>query len=623
MSSRLRVFLPWVVLCVVGAVGSAQNLQSNAFGYDGEIIVSCRSPWPTEVGKGFVPMLVRVENTATEGRTVSLDLVTYSYDATRESVTRTVQVPALAAVEVEMLAKVVAGAGWYGSNSQLDVDCPGGGGTMYGVLGLEDPGAMVYSAIVLSGRRPSEQDLLDWTTALGHPRTATRRSAGGLDVSLAGVVFRDAPRRTEAYTSLDLVVVDAFEAVPPEVLEPVLSWVRLGGTVAFAGDDPLRRAREHPAVAPWLEDRFLLGTRGEVSMWTMGHGRLLLLPTESLFSTSDEVSAVRSVFASEVGLVPQENEPLRTLWPTIPGLGELPYRVLILLLIVFAVVIGPVNFTMVKATGKPALLLVTIPLLALVAVVAVLAYGIFYQGIDVKTASLSHTILDQRTHRAYTAEARTMFAGLSPGPGLLPDPGTMCFPSSMQRSGVETSFRLDLDRGMWAGDYLPVRRVGKQLLLSDDEARARVEVGRDATGLTVTNGLGARIEYLLLRDPAGGFHLLESPLATDGTAPLVASDAQAADANRAAMINRVRRIAGEEDLLLAARSEAPTRSSPFRPWSPTAPHLLELPNNLPLGSYLAVLERNPFADDCGLEAHELVGIHFVQGILDENDEVWR
>ena len=51
--------------------------------------------------------------------------------------------------------------------------------------------------------------------------------------------------------------------------------------------------------------------------------------------------------------------------PSIPELGQIPYRVFALLLLVFATAIGPVNFLWVARSRKPVRLLLTIPAIAL------------------------------------------------------------------------------------------------------------------------------------------------------------------------------------------------------------------------------------------------------------------
>ena len=53
--------------------------------------------------------------------------------------------------------------------------------------------------------------------------------------------------------------------------------------------------------------------------------------------------------------------------------------------------------------------------ISIISSIGILTYGVLHQGIDIKAASRSLTILDQRNHNATTVEQRTTFVGLSPG----------------------------------------------------------------------------------------------------------------------------------------------------------------------------------------------------------------
>jgi hypothetical protein len=263
------------------------------------------------------------------------------------------------------------------------------------------------------------------------------------------------------------------------------------------------------------------------------------------------------------------------------------------MLVLFALLIGPVNFILVKKLGRPSLLLVSVPAIALITSLGLVAYGVLSQGLDVKVVTRSFTLLDQRLHRASTVELRNLFAGGSPGPGMRPAEGSTCFVNGMHDWRDELLAIDQSDGTLLGADYLPVRRPVSHALLSDGAARGRLEVAVDGGELTITNGLGARVETLLLRAADGGYLRLLQPL-EDGARARLAPFSPPTDAEFFSAVKAIR-----------------------------AALLGEAEDALPPGTYLARLEASPFTDDCGLELVTRSGEHHVLGVLEREVEAWR
>jgi hypothetical protein len=288
------------------------------------------------------------------------------------------------------------------------------------------------------------------------------------------------------------------------------------------------------------------------------------------------------------------------LTPAIPGLARLPYRAFAGLLILFALVIGPVNFLAVKKRKNPALLLLTIPAIALVTTVSLLAYGILFQGVDVKSASYSIAVLDQREHRSACVESRQFFAGLAPAAGLALGPGTIVHAEPLGGPYSRSDRRrLEVEHEggtLLSGDYLPSRKATTQVLAVERAERARLDVRKSGAALQVSNNLGVGIEELVVRDPEGAFHVLEGPLPAGASAEL--------------------RAPASPQALSAALNDAQHQSFPFTPTSAA-------PDPPPPGCYLARLATGPFRDTCGIETNELAGAHVVLGVLQIEPDAWR
>jgi hypothetical protein len=257
------------------------------------------------------------------------------------------------------------------------------------------------------------------------------------------------------------------------------------------------------------------------------------------------------------------------------------------LLFLFSLVIGPVNRIVLKRMGRPNLQLVTIPAIALAFSGALLAYGIFHQGVDIKTASHTLSVLDQRTHRVSTVENRAIFVGLSPGRGLRPESGTAVFPVDLDDRSER--YAVDFDEGLLLkGTYLPVRDPRRQLILSERAARGRLAVELAEGELRVRNAFDVTIEELYVRDDAGVWFQSDGFLEP-----------------------------GDDDVLeeYEGVGELPGAFG----------HALSMLDGrrLPPSSFLAIVSASSFADDCTLELNELAGRHAVVGILPRNAEDWE
>jgi len=595
--SRLPAGL-FALLLVLGGSASAGD-ETHRYSFDSE--VRAWSPWPATAQKGWAPLYLEIHNASDESHDYRLRARSNDFGSER-LVESSLEVPAGERVALELLLPL---GGLYTSQFGLQVRCEDE--TLYfgNVVGGRRSVGLRH-VLVVGDFEPAAGDLERWSEEISDavlPDTVQRFFGSGPPppTKSNNIVLTHArpevlPRQHAAYSSLDLVVIDTRGALPDEEhLAALAAWVRLGGDVLFVGESALKACRASSALAPWTEARFAR-TREAGAEYRCGLGRLLV--AEGPGDVLAQTDLVRALLAENASLTP-ENGPWRgSGWvPTIPGLSALPRRTFTLLLLLFAAVIGPVNFLAVRRRRNPALLLITIPSIAVLTTLALLAYGILYQGIDVKSASHSVAVLDQRTHRSACVEAREFFAGLSPAAGLRPGPGTVLH-AVPDGAGRRDRFVVALERvPLLKGDYLPSRRRADQVLAVERAERARLDVHRTAGGLSVANNLGVVVRGLLVRDPEGGFHGLESPLEPGQEATLepLASDV-AVDA-------RVGRLLD---------GGLPPRNGKVVPQEQLVP-----------ASYLAALDASPFRDACGVETTELEGRHLLWGVLSQASGDWR
>ncbi len=568
-----------------------------------DIEVRARSAWPANLNKGWAPLRLELHNRGGEPARVRLDASAADWQLER-TFQRGFDLAPGERMDAELLLptggqwandwslrlRTPRGDDWRGS----DVVAGGGAVDYRAILAVSDE-AVAPSMVAQWSERISRQAVNSGYVAPGTTPTND-------DAQMGHARFDDLARSWGAYTSLDLVVLDARTELPPEAgLEPIVAWVRSGGMLLVAGPRGRELALERGSIAPWMEPRFRAELSGqEAQHCGMGllvfHGSEGWMDDEALLASSYELASEEHDMAPRLDGISRASESELAL----PGIGELPYQVFVLLLILFGIVIGPLNFLWIARKRRPVLLLVTIPAIALFTTVALLVYGIYFQGLDVKLASQSMALLDERLHRASCVERRLVYAGMSPGEGLRPEPGTVVH--FLDRAPVGTFMtrsqhflRLEQSPSLvLAGDYLPTRIPVQHVVQGERAARGRLEASRVDGGLVVRNGLGARIESLVARDERGAWYASSGPIDVGASATLAPTRAPK-DAELATK---------PADILWHASRRATE-------------------DMLPAACYLARLERSPFRDSCGIEMTELASDHRVLGVWDLQAEAWK
>lgn len=600
--------------------------------------VTASSPWPSSVARGYAPVHVELQNLLARPLAIDLD---FAGDGARGEVTfhERVELAALARGAFDFTVPLL---GVPLGELRLTVDVG---------LGRQNPRLVVSSV----ARDPARRHLLfvpddvdpahasggpssEWRERLvsavdaeapaaptnrppGFPPGRVVAGSGSLiggsgrkndNVAAVGVAADALPTDAACYTSVDGVVID-FDRAPPrtEAIEALLAWVRMGGRLVLFSDSWREVPHQLQGVDAWHETRFRLASDPLWFSTRCGAGRILFA-SRSCPANSDFDRAFAEFVSADDWAIPLRAATQAMAWPsaaTLPGVDAIPRRGAALLLLLFVLVIGPVNAVFVRRMGRPTLGLVTIPAIALVTSLLFLAYGIFRQGLDVKTASMSFTLLDQRERRATTIELRELFAGLARGGGLAPAAGTLVspFPAGASVDDRFPGFRPYDDETRddvysvagsssrrLGGAFLPPRIESRQILLSDAAARPRLEVhrkGEKGDKLVVANGLGVALERLLLCDEQGKTHAAFKVAAGAEVELAPVSDAFAVDTR--------------DELYYAVHCA----------FSPS--------NELPPATYAAKLAGSPFTDAAGIEPNEVRGAHFVVGILDLSEEAWK
>lgn len=608
VARRLAAALLPIALLLGTRPASAQGWQELE-----DLRFQVETPWPTQLRKGYFPVWIEIENRSDQPCVAALKTESFGWRAATLEAVKTVRLEPGQHRSLELFTPSFFGNARFGqAGYALTVEVDGRRvSTQFGV-GSGGRDTRMRTVMLFRARWPEvgmearfaellqTAELEDSPQALRGTMVPTGAGASKTNVRAGTARFDRLARSYESYTSLDAVVLDLGAGEPrARDLDGLLAWVRVGGNLVVVGARAREFARSLPALEGWLEERFLLQ---DEDAYQCGLGRVYLADPvgEELSASPGAIDLIKRALDPLPGQLDAPWIPDRSTWSRtrsnlfIPGIGELPVRTFMVLLCVFAFLIGPFNFALVKRSRRPGLLLVTIPALAALASIAILSYGILHQGIDVRSASHSLTLLDQRAHRAVTLERRAIYVGLSPGPGLRPANGTSVYPESFDDETA--TFRVDTNEGLLlAGSYLPVRDPLNQILISERAERQRMHVRREGGELMVQNAMPVAVEHMLVRDQDGRFFGLSAPLAPGDSASMSPSDLSGSSEELAHFL--LGEEAGPTSDLLTDRGLVPS-------------------------SYLAVLARSLFTDACGLEANEIHGRHLVMGILPEREEAW-
>lgn len=224
------------------------------------------------------------------------------------------------------------------------------------------------------------------------------------------------------------------------------------------------------------------------------------------------------------------------------GVGKAPVTEFRVLISVFVLAIGPLNYLWLRRRGRLYLLVLVVPLAAGVVTFSLFGYAILADGLDVRVRARTLTQLDQRSGQAVCWSRLSYYAGMAPSGGLAMPDDVVVLPLTAN----ENDFG-DLPRRqnvLWSppeqtlvSGWLPSRTPMQYITVRSRASQAALRVlPRRGGGLQVANQLGTRVIRLLLCDESGRCHRA-ADIAAGATAALEAV-ADAAD-EKAAIVRFV------------------------------------------------------------------------------------
>lgn len=420
-------------------------------------------------------------------------------------------------------------------------------------------------------------------------------SMGGRGTAVGGATlpaldFLLDPARVPAswlgFTSLRAVVIGSreWEQLNDAQKGALLTWTACGGDLIFVDGDPgvlFPAAQNRPAARPdpatgrpvgaYFFGRIHLPTSASVEAAGLAQ---VLTDAEKVQDTN---WALPANGASDWGTIAARGFRL-----PIPGVGGVPARAYLSILIVFSLLIGPANYWFLERKRQRVLLVLTAPIISIIFIGLLAGYVLFGEGLGVRGRAVTFTMLDQVRKQAVTRTSMSLYAaGMTPGGGLHFPRDLAVYPIGRDGTGSRDPQVLDLtDSQRFREGAIQARSPTNLEEVGFRPARERLSFSRETGGVTVMNGLGATITALLYHD-GGKVYRLAGPLAPGGNGILKTFAQDARD---------------------VVPSDLP-QSSRFQ-------YLFAHP---PAGAYLAILESSPFWDPGVTGVMERGSFHLVLG----------
>lgn len=189
----------------------------------------------------------------------------------------------------------------------------------------------------------------------------------------------------------------------------------------------------------------------------------------------------------------------------IPGVGVAPVTTFELLITLFVILIGPVNYFVLRSIGRLNFLIVTVPLGALMVTAVLMTYAMLSDGLSTKSRIRTVTLLDQETGRGASWSRQAYYAGLASSSGLNYPVDAAVYEYEQYPLTEHTGQK----RMTWSDDqvlqggYFRSRVTQQFLAIRPFQTPHRLAVSTQDGKLSVKNELGTKVSHLILLDEQG------------------------------------------------------------------------------------------------------------------------
>ncbi len=330
-----------------------------------------------------------------------------------------------------------------------------------------------------------------------------------------------------------LLQADEFRAAPESVRTALLRYVERGGALIVAGawqppaewralrsgvkDEPVEDDETESKIEPAPTPTPKYKPQPDLPIFYVGFGAVIVTgsvdPKEIPANQWKQISQ----FLVNQHLSADDYSTLATInqsFQVVEKFG-VPIRGLFVLMLLFVIVIGPVNLIWLAKRKRKIWMLWTIPAISLLTCLFVAGFSLFGEGWNATARTEALTILDETAHRATTIGWTAFYSPITPSEGLHFSYDTELIPQLPQ--GWDYRRRVPERTIDWTNDQhldtgWVAARVPAFFKLQKNEARReRLNIRQSANGgATLVNGLGAEIAQVWWADATGKIHSAEN-----------------------------------------------------------------------------------------------------------------
>lgn len=399
-----------------------------------------------------------------------------------------------------------------------------------------------------------------------------------------------------AYSSFDCVMVEAddFNAAPPLIREAVRKYVSAGGLLVLTDADP---------SSPPFPIDLQIDKSENNSVFRKGFGEVQLFRMRNNeWLQGDDYRIL--VSGLNLSLMPWKNQPdensANAAFQVISDFN-VPARGFVSVMLIFFLMIGPVNFFILSRMNRRIWVVWTTPLIALLTCAVLFIYSLISEGITSKQVSRSVIYLNHSENTYSYLGALAFYCPLTPSSGLKFETTTEVSPwISLNRWGSGSVRSLNWNDGQrLTRGWVSARSPAHFSIRKSGTRRERIEISTDVNGDPIAlNGLGAEISELYFRKPDGTLmHLKNLPAGNSATLSKVPNAPSAV--GPVVSSNHIRQI---------------YYSGAWRNMDQQIDH-----EQIQPGTYMALLKEDPFLEKPLDGKVEINSESLVIGILDPNE----
>jgi hypothetical protein len=379
------------------------------------------------------------------------------------------------------------------------------------------------------------------------------------------------------YTQFDGIILasDDLREMPSGVRSALWSYLECGGSLLVIG------SWEAPQQWKGRQHSIISASKGknDLPFYYIGFGTLILtgnvdpkqIDASQWADIKDqwEGSRLEESYFRRLAEINQE-------FPVIDRIG-VPVRGFFVMMIVFVIVIGPLNLIWLSRRKKKIWLLWTVPAISLLTTLAVSSFAFFGEGLGATARTEALTILDEVSHRATSIGWTGFYSPVTQGEGLRFSYDTELNPKVYWdfRYGEGPIRTIDWTHDQHLASGWITARVPVYFTFRKSEARReRLTVRKDENGsISLVNGLGADIRQLWWTDKTAELYTATN-IRAGAESRLTPINLKASGA-----VNRLREVYSGNWLGMFTNMEVNPREA------------------LAAGCYLAVLDASPFVEE--------------------------